>query len=137
MSRLKLRLWLLPVVTAAVIFTGIGFLIYPAQPAQAAQLASSGTCAPGVVRVAPTTESGVALFVSSPAPNLVQVDVWDAFRHRRLYQQVTAKGSGAEFAMWGDYMYRYRQIDVTLRNGGVCSVSSDVLAELNSAHGWK
>ena len=137
MDRIRSRGWLLPLAVAALILGAIGFLIYSARPAPAMQLTSSGVCAPGVVRVAPTTESGVALFVTSPAPNLVQVDVWDAFRHRRLYQQVTAKGSGAEFAMWGDFMYRYRQIDVTLRNGGVCSVSSDVLSELNRAHGWK
>jgi len=89
-----------------------------------------------MVIVRPTTDHGVALEVTAPGPNFVQVDVSDAFNHRRLFQQVTPKGGGAEFALWGDYMFRYKRIDVALRNGGTCTVSDGVLDELNRAHGW-
>lgn len=136
--RSKSRVWLL-LIAGILMFGAAGWLAYPLvlRPDTPVQLASTSFCTPGSVRVYPTTDSGVALFVDSPAPNLVQVDVWDAFHHRRLYQQVTLKGSGAQFAMWGDFMYRYRRIDVTLRNGGTCTVSAEVLSDLNHAHGWK
>ena len=137
--RSKSRVWLL-VAAAVVILVAVGFLAYPAlvsRPVATVQLTGAPICDPGSVRVSPTAESGVALFVTAPGPNFVQIDVRDAFNHRRLFQQVTAKSSGAEFAMWGDHMFSYRQIDVKLRNGGTCTVGDSVLSELNRAHGWK
>lgn len=127
------------VVVSALMFGAIGFLIYPSQPSTDTVTVAQplNVCSADAVRVFPTTESGVTLFVDSVAPNVITIDVWDAFHHRRLSQQVTMKGSGARFSMWGDFMYSYRKIDVTERNGGTCTVGLGVLRELNQAHGWK
>jgi hypothetical protein len=92
-------------------------------------------CDSDMVTVHSMTHNGVSLGVTAPGPNFVQVDVWNSFEHRRDFQQVTLKGSGASFAMW-DFSYKFDKIDIDLRTGGSCTVPQGVLAELNRADGW-
>ncbi|HEY0577522.1 MAG TPA: hypothetical protein VGD73_25750 [Pseudonocardia sp.] len=125
------------VITSAVIVAVVaGGYVAWTQSTPTSPAAATRTCDPDMVTVHPTADSGVALFITAPGPNFVQVDVRDAFNHRRLFQQVPPRSSRAEFALWGDFMYRYRQIDVNLRTGGTCTVAESVLNELNRAHGW-
>jgi hypothetical protein len=88
-----------------------------------------------MVTVNSMTRNGVSLDVTAPGPNFVQVDVWNGSEHRRDFQQVAPRGSGASFAMW-DFYYKFDQININLRNGGLCAVPQGVLDELNRAHGW-
>jgi hypothetical protein len=92
-------------------------------------------CDSDTVTVHSMTHDGVSLGVTAPGPNVVQVDVWNGIEHRRNFQQVTLKDSGASFAMW-DFSYKFSQIDIDLRIGGPCTVPHGVLAELNRANGW-
>lgn len=136
-SKTYVWLWIL---IAALLLSAVGVIAYMTRETQAVTVAQTSNgvklCDPGAVEVYPTTESGVTLFVHSVAPNVLTVDVWDAFNHRRLTQQVTLKGEGARFSMWGDFMFRYRRIEVTAQHGGVCTVSADVINRLNKAQGW-
>ena len=97
--------------------------------------AATRSCDSDTVTVRSMALNGVSIDVTAPGPNLVQVDVRNGFGHRRMFQQVTSNDSGASFVMW-DFPSKFDQIDIDLRNGGLCTVPRDVLAELNRADGW-
>jgi hypothetical protein len=92
-------------------------------------------CDSGLVAVHSMTHDGVTINVTAPGPNVVQVDVWNSYEHRRDVQQVTLKDSGASFAMW-DFPGTFDRIDIDARSGGLCSIPRGVLDELNRANGW-
>jgi hypothetical protein len=104
-------------------------------PVTAETAPSARLCDPDLVTVHSMTHNGVALGVTAPGPNVVQIDVWNSFEHRRYFQQVTLRNSGASFAMW-DFTYKFQRIDVELKTGGTCTVPAGVLDELNRANGW-
>lgn len=91
----------------------------------------SRICPAGMVTVQPMAVGGVSLRVQVSGPDLVQVDVWTAFEHRRLHQQVTKNGSGANFAAW-NFNSAIRRIEVTTRAGGTCEVPAAVIARAKS-----
>ena len=97
--------------------------------------AATRSCDSDAVTVRSMALNGVSIDVTAPGPNFVQVDVRNGFGHRRMFQQVTSNDSGASFVMW-DFPSKFDQIDIDLRNGGLCTVPRDVLAELNRADGW-
>lgn len=127
-------------VGVAAVLAGAGFFAHQhltgtGTAATAEAATSMPACDPNLVTVHPVTHNGVALGVTASGPNVVQIDVWNTFEHRRYFQQVTARGDGASFAMW-DFRYTFDRIDVTLKTGGTCTVTAGILDELNRVNGW-
>ena len=138
--RVSIRWVAAGVVVAGLVATGWAFrepltsaLSSPDHTADAS--ATTAVCDSDIVTVRSMTLNGVSLDVRATGPTLVQVDVWNSFEHRRAFQQVRLRGSGASFAMW-DFAYSFDRIDIDVRNGGRCTVPRGVLDELNRADGW-
>lgn len=89
-----------------------------------------GECDPATVTIHPMSLDGVSLRVAVPGPDRVQIDVWDTFEHRRLSQQVSIRGGGADFALWS-FNGDFERIEVASKSGGTCEISQGVLDELN------
>jgi hypothetical protein len=113
--------------TAGYLFRGD--LIAYSNPAATA----SGTqyCDAGMVTVHSMTHDGVTLGVAAPGPDVATVDVWNSPEHRRMVQQLTSKETGTSFALW-NFAGFFDRIDVSTRTGSWCTVSQNVLNELNA-----
>jgi len=107
----------LTALAAGVVLTGCG----SPTPALIVHASSTPACGGSVVVTTLNGRNGVAVFVRSPGPDVVQVDVNSQVKtdHRHLSQQLTKDHDGASFSF--SQLQTADSIMVNTRRNGVCS----------------
>ncbi|HEX4393314.1 MAG TPA: hypothetical protein VH084_17495 [Mycobacterium sp.] len=114
--------------TAALVLMSIGLSHWMA-PSPVAPVRSGSACAANAVAAYPNGDDGVSIFVHTPGPDLIQVDVYGAV-HGRLRQQVPAGYGGAKFYLRRDWPRG--DITVSSKGLGTCTVPAPAADDLIS-----